>query len=187
MNGNIFRGLDFGGTDWGESNKSIAARLGAAPELVAAARRHFGMVLKPRIDWSEVDFSRPSKEIASEKGCSVTAVNIARRAAGMAASRLDWSEVDWSLDNAALARALGCTPSAVLAARKRITGKRSQAEGGRPALPDAAERARERARRAVNVLFPKELFEHIEAESARSGKTKAEVIREAVRKTFTRK
>ena len=186
MNGSIFRGVDFTGTDWGERNKDIAARLGITPGLVAAARRHFGMVLTPRIDWSDVDFSRPSKEIAAEKGCSVTAVNIARRSAGMAASRLDWSELDWSMDNVAIARELGCTPSAVLAARLRITGKHSQAVGGRPSLPDAAERVRDRAGRAVNVLLSPELFACVEAEAKRTGKTKPEVIREAVREKFSR-
>ena len=45
MNGSIFRGVDFTGTDWGEQNKNIAFRLGVEPGLVAAARRHFGMVL----------------------------------------------------------------------------------------------------------------------------------------------
>ena len=186
MNGNIFRGVDFTGTDWGEPNKNIASRLGVEPGLVAAARRHFGMVITPRIDWSDVDFSRPSKEIAAEKGCSVTAVNIARRSAGMAASRLEWSEVDWSKDNSSIARELGCTPSAVLAARRRITGKRSLASGGRHALPDAAERARERAGRAVNVLLSPELFAYVEAEAARTGKTRAAVVREAVREKLSR-
>ena len=186
MNGNIFRGVDFTGTDWGEANKNIASRLGVEPGLVAAARRHFGMVLTPRIDWSDVDFSRPSREIAAEKGCSVTAVNIARRSAGMAASRLEWSNVDWSMDNSSIARELGCTPSAVLAARRRITGKRSQASGGRHALPDATERARERAGRAVNVLLTPELFAYVEAEAMRTGKTKPEVIREALREKLSR-
>ena len=186
MNGSIFRGVDFTGTDWGEKNKDIAARFGITPDLVAAARRHFGMVIAPRIDWNDVDFSRPSKEIAAEKGCSVTAVNIARRSAGMAASRLDWSDVDWSLDNASIAEVMGCTTSAVWAARLRITGKRSQAVGGRPSLPDAAERVRERAGRSVNVLLSPELFAHVEAEAMRTGKTKPEVIREALREKLSR-
>ena len=104
----------------------------------------------------------------------------------MAASRLDWSEVDWSKDNSSIARELGCTPSAVRSARLRITGKRSLASGGRHALPDAAERARERAGRAVNVLLSPELFAYVEAEAARTGKTRAAVVREAVREKLSR-
>lgn len=97
---------------------------------------------------------------------------------------IDWTtDVDWRQSNVEIAKAKGCTPTAVAKARKRITGQASTCAGGRPASGiSPEERAAERSARTVSVLFPQEEFEALDALSRETGRTKAELIREGVRK-----
>lgn len=98
-------------------------------------------------------------------------------------AKIDWNDVDWAKTNVEIAREKGCTPPGVARARLRITGKASEAAGGRPpsGIP-YQERAAERSTRTVSVLFPQEEFDALAAESKRSGRTKADIIRTAVKK-----
>ena len=114
----VFRGVDFTGTDWGERNIDIAARLGVEPGLIAAARRHFDMVMHPHPDWSDVDFSRPLADIAAELGVSTASVSKAKRAMGLQRERIDWSGADWSKSDMELAEEYGCTTPSVWYARR---------------------------------------------------------------------
>lgn len=127
-----FRGFDFTGTDWGETNRAIAARLGADENLVAAARKHFGMVVRVRVDWSAgIDWSLSNKELAQKYGVSESTVSRQRGLLGMGFGQIDWNEADWNLTDLEIAARLGCTAMAVGKARRRITGQSSR-QRGRP-------------------------------------------------------
>lgn len=101
-------------------------------------------------------------------------------------ARFEWNDVNWNETNVEIARKKGCTPPAVARARLRITGKASEAAGGRPpsGIP-YQERAAERSTRTVSVLFPQEEFDALADEAARSNRTKADIIREAVKKMLS--
>lgn len=114
MAGNIFRKIDFTGTDWSVSNRDLAERFGTTTEVIAQARHHFGMSLRPlrRYDWSSVDLTRPTREIAEELGCSEDAVKRARKLAGLSREHVKtsseaWAEIDWDLTNAQIAELTG--------------------------------------------------------------------------------
>lgn len=127
-----FRGFDFTGTDWGETNRAIAARLGADENLVAAARKHFGMVVRVRVDWSAgIDWSLSNKELAKMYNVRESTVSRQRAFAGMGFGQIDWDSVDWSKLDREIAREVGCTAAAVGKARRRITGLSSR-QRGRP-------------------------------------------------------
>ena len=202
----VFRGVDFTGTDWADRNVDIAGRLGCDPALVAAARRHFGMVVDRRIDWSGVDFGRPAKEIAAEMGCSVVSVANAKRSLGLTRDRIPWDEADWTKSDAELADCFACAENTVRIARKRITGtteRRSRiaaavadmvargeitGEGSavewaaRAEMKKAAAKAytAERSKRTISVLFPQADFDALTEAAERTGTTKTDIIREAV-------
>jgi len=101
-------------------------------------------------------------------------------------AKIDWNDVDWAETNVEIARKKGCTPPGVARARLRITGKASEAAGGRPTsgIP-YHERAAERSARTVSVLFPQEDFDALAEKAALSGRTKADIIREAVKKMLS--
>lgn len=166
----IFRGFDFTGTDWGDRNKDIAARLGCAPGVVAAARRHFGFS-RPRIDWTGVDFDRPTRDIAQELGCSEIAVVKARADAGMSRQRIDWTGVDWSRSNKALAEEMGCSPITVAKARERILGKRSPKTGRPRSTRDFS---------CLSIRFSEDEYILLDNAATDSGISKAEFIRRVV-------
>lgn len=133
-----FRGFDFTGTDWGDTNRAIAARIGADESLVAAARRYFGMVVRERVNWSDgIDWSLSNKELAQKYGVSESTVSRQRGLLGMGFGQIDWNEADWNLTDREIAARLGCTAMAVGKARRRITGQSSRQRG----RPKKAERA----------------------------------------------
>ena len=176
----VFRGVDFSGTDWGERNIVIAERLGVDPGLVAAAKRHFDMVLKPRVDWSDVDFDRPLAEIAKENGVTVAAVMAAKKAAGLQRDRIDLRDADWGKPDSAIAREYGCSVATVWRARKRMGRELPPVDGEGTAGLSAAERAKDRSTRTISVLFSREDFKALSEAAEAAGKTKTAVIREAV-------
>lgn len=183
----VFRGVDFSGTDWYERNVVIAKRLGVEPVLVAAARRHFDMVLKPRVDWSDVDFDRPLAEIAKEKGVSAAAVVYAKRAAGLQRDRIDLSDADWGKTDSAIAREYGCSVASVWHARKRMGTPLPPVDGKETARLSAAERAKDRSSRTISVLFSREDFKALSEAAEAAGRSKTAVIREAVAEWVTRR
>ena len=135
-----FRGFDFTGTDWAEANRVIAARLGAEENLVAAARKHFGMVVRVRVDWSDnIDWNLSNKELAKMYNVRESTVSRQRAFAGMGFGQIDWDSVDWSKLDREIAREVGCTAAAVGKARRRITGLSSR-QRGRPKRKEGAER-----------------------------------------------
>lgn len=127
-----FRGYDFTDTDWGQTNRAIAARIGADESLVAAARRYFGMVIKVRVDWTQgVDWGLDNKTLAKMYGVHESTVSRQRALAGYGFGGIDWSEADWGKTDCEIAADLGCSAVAVGKARRRITGERST-QRGRP-------------------------------------------------------
>lgn len=132
-----FRGFDFTGTDWGETNRAIAARIGADENLVAAARRHFGMVVRERADWTQVDWNLTNRELAEQLGVHESTVSRQRTLAGCGTGGIDWDEADWSLTDREIAAQLGCSAAAVGKARRRITGQSSR-QRGRPKKTETA-------------------------------------------------
>lgn len=166
----IFRGFDFTGTDWADRNKDIAARLGCAPGVVAAARRHFGMG-RPRIDWASVDFDRPTKELAKELGCCESSIVKARADAGLSRQRIDWTGVDWGKTNKAIAEEMGCAPITVAVARQRIIGTRSPKRGRKKNSENFV---------ALSVRFSEEEYTEIGTTSDNLGISRGEYIRRLV-------
>lgn len=125
-----FRGYDFTGTDWSDSNRAIAARIGADESLVAAARRYFGMVIKVRVDWSQdIDWGLDNKTLAKMYGVHESTVSRQRAIAGYGFGGIDWSEADWSKPDTQIAAELGCSAMAVGKARRRITGEAGRGRG----------------------------------------------------------
>lgn len=134
-----FRGFDFTGTDWGDTNRAIAARIGADENLVAAARRYFGMVVRERVNWSDgIDWSLSNKELAQKYGVSESTVSRQRTLAGCGTGGIDWDEADWNLTDREIAAQLGCSAAAVGKARRRITGQSSR-QRGRPKKTEATD------------------------------------------------
>ena len=190
----MFRGVDFTGTDWGERNIDIAARLGVEPGLIAAARRHFDMVTHPHPDWSDVDFSRPLADIAAELGVSTASVSKAKRAMGLQRERIDWSGADWSKSDMELAEEYGCTTPSVWYARRVHGGGQATArklgrtrlervgENGKAQSPEQTreEWMKGRSKRTISVLFTQAGFDALAEAAERTGKTKTSIIREAV-------
>ena len=157
-----FRGFDFTGTDWGETNRAIAARLGADENLVAAARKHFGMVVRVRVDWSAgIDWSLSNKELAKMYNVRESTVSRQRAFAGMGFGQIDWDSVDWSKLDREIAREVGCTAAAVGKARRRITGLSSR-QRGRPKNSRASTCV-------LKVKLERETMKHLEAFAQRMG------------------
>ena len=170
-NHNIFRGVDFTGTDWGERNVDIAKRLFCDPVLVSHARRHFGMSVNRRIDWSGVDFTRPVKEIAAEMGCSAIAVAKAKAAYGMTKKRCDFEGADWAKTNVELADEYGVSVLTVAAARKRLS--EITRKPGRP--------KRGEIYKTVTIRLTDEEFKDVEEKASEMGITNPEFIRRVVK------
>lgn len=81
-------------------------------------------------DWSKVDWSKRTNDIAKRLKCSASMVSIARRqyAPDTLSSRgskphIDWSKVDWSMKQADIARAHGITRQAVWTKRQELIKK----------------------------------------------------------------
>lgn len=166
----MFRGFDFTDTDWADRNKDIAARLGCAPGVVAAARRHFGMG-RPRIDWTSVDFDRPTKELARELGCCESSVVKARADAGLSRQRIDWTGVDWGKTNKAIAEEMGCAPITVAVARQRIMGSRAPKRGRQKSAENFV---------ALSVRFSEDEYAEIGDAAEFLGISRGELVRRAI-------
>lgn len=173
-NYNIFRGVDFTGTDWGDRNVDIAKRLFCDPVLVSHARRHFGMAVDRRIDWSGVDFTRPVKEIAADIGCSAIAVAKAKAALGMTKKRCDFEGADWAKTNVEIAEEYGVTVVTVAAARKRLS-----AIVRKPGRPKRGE-----IYKTVTIRLTDEEFQAVEDKASELGITNPEFVRRVVKKSI---
>ena len=85
---------------------------------------------RTRIDWSGVDWSRPIREIAAEKGVIyVTAYAARKRLCGgrdIPKAQGKWDTVDWNKGNAEIARDMGVSRQRVFEARKRYAPPKPQ-------------------------------------------------------------
>ena len=83
------------------------------------------MTPRPKFFWKEcIDWSKTSRQIAQEVGCSVNLVAVSRnhyaKGTGVQVKQVDWTAVDWTKSNRKIATAVGRALSCVSAARKQF-------------------------------------------------------------------
>lgn len=85
---------------------------------------------RSRIDWSGVDWSRPIREIAAEKGVIYETAYAARKrlcgGKNIPKTQGKWDAVDWNKSNVAIARDMGVSRQLVFEARKRYAPPKPQ-------------------------------------------------------------
>ena len=106
------------------------------------ARKKQGEVQQP-IDWTDVDWSLPTKEIAAQKGVCYDTARIQRRKhIGPSYIRSDWSDVDWSRPLAEIAAEKGVKYTTAYMARRRFCGDQPMPHAPRQSPPSSVARWR---------------------------------------------
>lgn len=78
---------------------------------------------KPKYNWSEIDWSQSTTQIACKLGCSIEYVSVVRKKYAPSTIRerkkIDWLSVDWSKSTKELAKELGIKSYNLSAARRK--------------------------------------------------------------------